>query len=198
MQGKGYTKNGSGLWEKDGKTVSLLIQSLILFTDITPVLVEQLRKGGFDASFNIPAGTTFTQKVFTGEMDAFMVGHGGSVEEPYDTLKLYHSRYSAPTGQQATQPYRWKNSEFDAIVDHMATVSPSDSATLTSLFKQAMQIWVPALPDIGLVQWFHRIPTNTTYWSNWSNENNPYINTCYWHRTSPLWIYSIKAKSKKS
>ena len=198
MQGKGYTKNGSGLWEKDGKTVSLLIQSLILFTDITPVLVEQLRKGGFDASFNIPAGTTFNQKVFTGQMDAFMLGHGGSVEEPYDTLKLYHSRYSAPTGQQSTQPYRWKNPQFDAIVDHMATVSPSDTATLTSLFKQAMQIWVPALPDIGLVQWFHRIPTNTTYWTNWPNENNPYINTCYWHRTSPLWIYSIKAKSKKS
>lgn len=198
MQSKGYTKNSSGLWEKDGKTVSMLIQSQILFTDITPVLVEQLRKGGFDASFNIPAGTTFTQKVFTGEMDAFMNGHGGSVEEPYDTLKLYHSRYSAPTGQQATQPYRWKNPQFDAIVDQMATVSPNDSSTLSNLFKKAMQIWVPELPDIGLVQWFHRIPTNTTYWTNWPSATKPYINTCYWHRTSPLWIYSIKAKSKKS
>ncbi|MBO0701646.1 MAG: twin-arginine translocation signal domain-containing protein [Candidatus Dormibacteraeota bacterium] len=197
MKGKGYKKNNSGLWEKDGKTVSMLILSQILFTDITPVLVEQLRKGGFDASFQIPAGTTFTQKVFTGEMDAFMNGHGGSVEEPYDTLKLYHSRYSAPTGQQATQPYRWKDPKFDAIVDQMAQVPPDDFAQLSSLFKKAMDIWVPALPDIGLVQWFHRIPTNTTHWTNWSSAKNPYINTCYWHRTSPLWIYSIKSKSKK-
>ncbi|MFZ0217053.1 MAG: ABC transporter substrate-binding protein [Candidatus Dormiibacterota bacterium] len=197
MQGKGYTKNSSGLWEKNGKTISMLIQSQILFTDITPVLVEQLRKGGFDASFDIPAGTTFTQKVFTGEMDAFLNGHGGSVEEPYDTLKLYHSRYSAPTGTQATQPYRWKNTQFDAIVDQMATVNPSDFSTLSSLFEKAMKIWVPALPDIGLVQWFHRIPTNSSFWTNWPDASNPFINTCYWHRTSPLWIYSIKSKAKK-
>ncbi|MGH7918862.1 MAG: ABC transporter substrate-binding protein [Candidatus Dormibacteraceae bacterium] len=196
MKGKGYTKNGQGLWVKNGKTVSLLIESQILFNDITPVLVEQLRKGGFDASFEVPANTTWTQKVFTGEMDAFLNGHGGSVEEPFDTLNLYHSRYSAPTGQQATQPYRWSNPQFDALVDKMATVPPDDFSSLSTLFKQAMAIWVPALPDIGLVQWFHRIPTNHSFWTNWPDANDPFINTAFWHRTSPLWIYSIKSKGK--
>lgn len=194
MKGKGYTKNGSGFWEKDGKEMTMVIQSLILFQDITPVLVEQLRKGGFNASFTIPAGTVWTQKVFTGEMDAFMDGHGGSVQEPFDTLNLYHSRYSAPTGQQATQPYRWVNHGFDSIVDQMAQVSPDDVSSLTQLFRKAMEIWVPALPDIGLVQWFHRIPTNNAFWTNWPDAQNPYINTAFWHRTSPLWLYSIKSK----
>ena len=195
MKGKGYSKNGQGLWEKNGKTVSMLIESQILFTDITPVLVQQLREGGFDASFEIPAGTTFTQKVFTGQMDGFLNGHGGSVEEPFDTLNLYHSRYSAPTGQMATQPYRWVDTKFDSIVDQMAQVPPSDFAQLSTLFKQAMDIWIPALPDIGLVQWFHRIPTNHSYWTNWPDATNPYINSCFWHRISPLWIYSIKSKT---
>ncbi|MFN8512528.1 MAG: hypothetical protein U0232_07935 [Thermomicrobiales bacterium] len=40
-----------------------------------------------------------------------------------------------------------------------------------------MQIWIPALPDVGLVQWFHRIPTNTTYWTGFPDEKNPYINS---------------------
>lgn len=196
MQGKGYSKNGQGLWEKNGQTIPILIESMILFTDITPVLVQQLREGGFDASFEIPAGTTWTQKVFSGEMDAFIDGHGGSVEEPFDTLNLYHSRYSAPTGQTATQPYRWSNSQFDAIVDKMAQVPPDDFNQLSTLFKQAMGIWIPALPDIGLVQWFHRIPTNHAFWTNWPDDKTPYINSCYWHRTSPLWLYSIKSKGK--
>lgn len=196
MKGKGYTKNSQGLWEKGGKTVSLLIEGQILFNDITPVLVQQLRKGGFDASFEVPAGTTWTQKVFTGEMDAFLNGHGGSVLEPFDTLNLYHSRYSLPTGQQATQPYRWSNPQFDAIVDKMAQISPDDFAQLSTLFKQAMAIWIPALPDIGLVQWFHRIPTNHAYWNNWPDAQHPWINSCFWHRISPLWLYTIKSNAK--
>jgi peptide/nickel transport system substrate-binding protein len=196
MQGKGYTKNSQGLWAKNGQTVPILIESMILFTDITPVLVQQLRTGGFDASFEIPAGTTWTQKVFTGEMDAFIDGHGGSVEEPFDTLNLYHSRYSAPTGQTANQPYRWSNPQFDALVDQMAKVAPDDFSQLSTLFKQAMAIWIPALPDIGLVQWFHRIPTNEAFWTNWPDEKTPYINSCFWHRTSPLWLYSIKSRGK--
>ena len=33
------------------------------------------------------------------------------------------------------------------------------------LFRKAMEIWLPELPDIQLVQNFHRIPMNTTYWT---------------------------------
>lgn len=194
MESKGYSKNGQGVWEKNGQTLSLLVLSQILFNDITPVLVEQLRKGGFDASFVVPAGTTFTQKVFTGEIDAFIDGHGGSVLEPFDTLNLYHSRYSAPTGTAANQPYRWVNQQFDSIVDKMAQIAPNDFDQLSSLFKRAMAIWIPALPDIGLVQLFHLIPTSEKYWTNWPDAKKPYINTAFWHRTSPLWIYTIKSK----
>lgn len=191
MQGKGYEKDGKGFWAKDGKRFPLVIYTLILFQDITPVLVQQLRKAGFDASFKQATGPDFDERVSTGNMDAFILGHGGSVSDPYFTLRLYQSRYSAPTGERGTYPYRWSNKEYDRIVDEMGTTSPEDPK-LHDLFRQAMEIWVPELPDIGLVQWFHRIPTNTTYWTNWPSADNPYINTAYWHRTSPLWIHTIK------
>ncbi|HET8630144.1 MAG TPA: ABC transporter substrate-binding protein [Thermomicrobiales bacterium] len=192
MQKKGYTKNGDGLWTKDGKTISMVISCPgNLFQDIAPIVSQQLRKGGFDASFKLIQGPEYGQNLNTGNIDAFIQGHGGSVRDPYDTLALYHSRYSKPTGQQATQPYRWVNADYDKIVDQMSKISPDDPQTM-DLFKQAMAIWIPALPDIGLVQWFHRIPTNTTYWTAYPDENNPYINSCFWHRTSPLWINTIK------
>jgi peptide/nickel transport system substrate-binding protein len=166
MQSKGYEKDGKGFWAKDGKWFPFVIYTLILFQDITPVLVQQLRKAGFDASFKQATGPDFDERVSTGDMDAFILGHGGSVSDPYFTLRLYQSRYAAPTGERGTYPYRWSNKDFDAIVDEMGTTIPEDPK-LHDLFRQAMEIWVPALPDIGLVQWFHRIPTNTTYWTNW-------------------------------
>ncbi len=39
-----------------------------------------------------------------------------------------------------------------------------------------MEIWLPDLPDIQLVQNFHRIPWNTTYWKNWPTAENAYVN----------------------
>ena len=189
MQSKGYSKDQGGFWSKGGKRFSMVILSSLLFQDITPILVEQLRKAGIDASFKMPqnSGTLIAQ----GAEDAFISGHGGSVRDPYFTLRLYQSRFSAPTGQPATYPYRWHNDDFDKIVDEMGTTSEDDPKMVT-LFAHALEIWMQALPDVGLVQWFHRIPTNTTYWSNWPNESNPYINTGYWHRTSPMFINSIK------
>lgn len=195
MQSKGYTKDSGGFWAKGGQRFSMLISALILFQDITPVLVQQLRKGGFDASFRIVVGDEFSQKLYTGEMDGYLFGHGGSVRDPYPTAKLYHSRYSAPTGQQAVYPYRWVNKEYDKLVDQMGQLAVTDSK-LPTMFRDAMKIWIPELPDIGLVQWFHRIPTDTKYWTNWPTESNPYINSCYWHRTSPLWINTIKPAQK--
>lgn len=191
MEGKGWAKDSGGFWAKDGKRFPFIIYTLILFQDITPVLVQQLRKAGFDASFKQATGPDFDEHVSTGNMDAFILGHGGSVSDPYFTLRLYQSRYAKPTGERATYPYRWSNAEYDEIVDTMGTTSPEDPK-LHDLFRQAMDLWIPALPDVGLVQWFHRIPTNTTYWTNWPSEENPYINSAYWHRTSPLWIHSLK------
>lgn len=189
MQAKGYAKDQGGFWAKGGKRMSMVILIFQIFQDITPVLVAQLRKAGFDADFKTPdnAGTLEAE----GSEDAFISGHGGSVRDPYFTLRLYQSRFSAPTGQPAVYPYRWKDDNFDKIVDQMGQTAPSDPK-LEQLFHQAMQIWIPALPDIGLVQWYHRIPVSTMYWTNWPNEKNPYINTANWHRTSPLWINTLE------
>lgn len=189
MQSKGYAKDQGGFWAKDGKRLSIVVITFPVEQDVTPVVVEQLRKGGFDASFKMP--TDFGTLIFTGAADAFVFGHGGSVQDPYFTARLYQSQYSAPTGQPAGQPYRWKNDAYDKLVDQMGQIA-SDDPKLEQLFHQAMEIWVPQLPDIPLVQFYHRNPVNTTYWTNWPDANNPYINSANWHRTCELMILGLK------
>jgi hypothetical protein len=55
-----------------------------------------------------------------------------------------------------------------------------------------MEIWLPELPDIQLVQGFHRIPINTTYWKNWPSAENPYINPTHWHLTWSIVMWSLQ------
>ncbi|MCK5732576.1 MAG: hypothetical protein KAI38_00195 [Candidatus Latescibacteria bacterium] len=54
-----------------------------------------------------------------------------------------------------------------------------------------MDIWLRELPSFPILQWYHRIPHNETYWKNWPTAQNPYINSAYWHRTwllvEPAW-----------
>ena len=57
---------------------------------------------------------------------------------------------------------RWKNADYDKIVDEVYVTDPNNVAKLKDLFHAAMEIWMPELPDIQLVQNFHRIPMNTT------------------------------------
>ena len=96
-----------------------------------------------------------------------------------------------PTGTSAEYFWRWGDPRFDEIVDRMAEVAPSDPE-LVPLYREAMQIWLSELPAIPLLQWYHRIPHNETYWTNWPSEENPYINSAYWHRGWLLVLLNLK------
>ena len=66
MTEAGFTKNGDGLWEKDGATIDATIQGFEgIHSDIVPILVEMLRNGGFDASINF--GTDAYQNMADGK-----------------------------------------------------------------------------------------------------------------------------------
>ena len=105
---------------------------------------------------------------------------------------MYTSQWWAPTGENCadTRP-RWKNEEYDAIVDEMGTTSPDDEAKMQELFDKAMAIWYENLPEVPVVEWYHRTPQNTTYWTNWPNNDNAY-NTSFWHLTFPMTVWNLE------
>ena len=110
-----------------------------------------------------------------GQYQAMIYGHGGSISDPYNTLRLYQS-VSAPSASPAawsTTP-SGRTRTFDKIVDEIGMTPMTDKAKLTELFRKAMEIWLPELPDIQLTEFHHRIPMNTTYWKNWPTAENPY------------------------
>ncbi len=147
-------------------------------------MTEQLRQAGFDATFQLPAD--FATRIQTGEAKAFLWGHGGSMREPFSTLdRLYHARWYKPTGQNTNGQnlYRWNNKPFSDIVDQMGPLA-EDDPKLKDLWVKAMEIWLPELPDVQLIQTVIAVPMNTTYWTNWPSAQKPYIHEGFWHRTA--------------
>jgi peptide/nickel transport system substrate-binding protein len=191
MTEAGYEKNADGFWAKDGETFDCDIWAGVpLFGDIAPVTAEFLRQAGFPSNHVTPPD------VWTGKGDGramlHLFGHGGSVWDPWTTLQMYHSQWWKPTGEDCGQNRsRWQNEDYDAIVEEMSRTDPEDLDTMQDLFKKAMEIWYQYLPEVPLVEWYHRTPQNTTYWTNWPNNDNAY-NTSFWHQTFPLTLWNIE------
>ncbi|HET7767987.1 MAG TPA: ABC transporter substrate-binding protein [Chloroflexota bacterium] len=192
MQGKGWTKDREGFWTKAGKRFQMdLFGAGAIHADIGPIITEQLRRGGFDTSFSIP--TDVGTRRANGDAKAFITGHGASIADPYFTLRLFHGSNYRPTGENVPGGAlsRWRNSQYDAIVDEMSAV-PMRDQRLLELFRGAMSIWLKELPNAPLIQWFHRIPMNQTYWTGYPTVLNSYLNGAFWHLTFPLMLQRLE------
>jgi peptide/nickel transport system substrate-binding protein len=193
MTGAGFTKDADGFWVgADGTRPDTDVYGAVpIFADLAPVVSEMLRQAGFDSTHAAPPDV-WTLKG-NGQALLHFFGHGGSVADPYTTLDMYHSRWVRPTGETNAggNRSRWGNEAYDAIVEEMSRTHPDETDKMQELFNQAMAIWYEELPEVPLVQWFHRIAMNTTYWTGWPNSDNPY-NTAYWHITFPITLWNLE------
>lgn len=194
MEEAGFAKNADGLWEKDGQTISAVINGFEgIHSDIVPVLVEMLRAGGFDSSVNF--GNDAYQNMVDGKAGMYMWGHGASLKDPYAAFELFHGRYSAEIGTTAgtNRWSRYNNPEFDAILDQMAPLA-SDDPEFHALAVQAMEIYWRDQIDIPIIQWLHRIAYNQTYWINWPTQDNLAAGTngAFWAHTGQLVVVYLQ------
>jgi len=189
---KGFKKDSTGFWvDPQGNRIKLdIIGFGSTGPTIGPVITEQLRRNGVDASISLPPD--FDDRFQKGQFNGAIYGHGGSVNDPYHTLRLYQGASEAVPGGHLVNFARWKNPAYDKIVDEVYVTDMTNKAKLVELWRKAMEIWIPELPDIQLVHNIHRIPMNTTNWTNWPTEQNPYINGAFWHLTYALVLWNLQ------
>jgi peptide/nickel transport system substrate-binding protein len=193
MEEAGFTKNADGWWAfEDGSPIDGdLYAAVPLFGDIAPVVAEQLRSAGFKCEHKVPPDV-WAAKV-DGRASMFLFGHGGATIDPYDTFMLYVKANAAPMGEQSWGNItRWDDPEFATLRDEMNNTA-MDDPKMQDIFKQMMAIWYEQLPDCPLVQWFHRIPVNKWYFTNWPNVENPVMNSALWHLTMLQVVLQLQA-----
>ena len=66
---------------------------------------------------------------------------------------------------------------------------PDDKEKMKELWLKAMTIWLPELPDVQLMQFYHRLPMNLTYWKGYPTKDDPYVNPAFFHSTYGLVLH---------
>jgi peptide/nickel transport system substrate-binding protein len=192
LTAKGWTKDGNGMWQDEsGQPVSLEIISFFDFTSVGPVVVEQFKRAGIEATYAEPPN--MFDRFSAGDYTGALFGHGGSYSSDiYYSLRLYQTASTKIPGGHLVNFSRWNNSEYDQLVDELYGTSPTEMDKVMEIWRRCMELWLPEIPDIQISQGLHRLPTNTTYWTNWPDAENPYVNTAHWHLTWPLVVHTLK------
>ena len=178
MMASGYSKDSDNFWTKDGERVSITLEIPSWIRPQGPFLEQQLQDAGFDAIFKQGEPATIGDRLRLGETEVVWV-QCGSINEPYDTFKSYHSKNSAPPGEPyagAVQGGRYENSEMDAILDEMEAMlhSPNDPRYV-ELARNAMDLFLRDMPVIHIAEELHVIVHNTNYWTGWPGVEDPYV-----------------------
>lgn len=197
MTGKGYTKDGDGLWvDADGNHITFTIiyrSGETLNMKEAPIIVQQLRDAGFDVDSQALESAVFYNAVYSGEAVAWFGSTLGSVSDPYTTLEFFTSKYYKPIGENTdAKSYRWRNSEYDALIEKMSALS-SDDPAFQEAANKALEIWLSELPALPLMQQYLLTPFNTTYWTNWPTVDNNYIQPTEWWYNCNIMIHNVHA-----
>jgi hypothetical protein len=179
LMGKlGFKKGGDGFWaDASGAKPNMKIYVPDWLKKYGPPLGKQLRDAGFDASFDTSPG--LDTQVQTGEQALHFGCHrpaGVKGMDPYFMLSIFESQYYRPTGEPAPISWatsRYRNPEYDAVVDKISPLGVDDPKTL-DYFSQAMDLWFKDLPMVYVSQLIIRYPMNTTYWTGWPSKDKPY------------------------
>jgi len=122
------------------------------------------------------------------KLNAFCPGDS----DPYDNLALFHSKHWRPLGERAPwyemNSFRYRNPEYDKIIDELAVTPPSERDKVLRLFRSAISIWLKDLPVIPIALAPALVPVNTFYWKGFPTADNPWIMPTPWWATMNLLI----------
>lgn len=186
MKEAGYTRDAQKFWVKDGKRAGGDMHGLSIVNQIGPLVQQQFRRAGFDVTFYSQPDST--RIMAAGQCPLVLSGHSGSsIFDPLATLEAFHSKNYAPVGRPSFFFARMHNKQYDALVDPIYSLPPGDKA-IPGLVHKAMEVWYSLVPEIPIQQYYHRLPLNRTYWTNWPSTENPYAPPAPNHVTTSAYI----------
>jgi peptide/nickel transport system substrate-binding protein len=149
----GWTKNASGVREKDGvpmKFEILTAANADLLVPTIEAMAGQWSRIGVQASTRgVPIGVIIDQLLRTRTFDMILIGNNLVSADP-DMTPYYHSRNTVPGALNAGG---YSNPTMDAILDKaVATLDRSERKALYAQFQNIFAEDPPGIPVVSLVQ----------------------------------------------
>ena len=179
LKAKGYNKGADGKWMQPGGAPWSLTVLTPPGDSLGPVLARQLQAAGIDTVFRNMQDSAYWDAVSTGNFEAAVSFHCGSLYDPWQTLEHMHGKYVAAAGAKQSNVRaltRYNNPALNSLLDKMeaSRPSPADSEYM-KLVKEATQIVLTDLPQLTLAEEVQVVVFNTNYWTGYPSAQDPYI-----------------------
>ena len=201
IEANGWTKNRAGFYEKNGKRLSLNIQTHEGFIEkrrIAEIVVEQLRAAGINTATRAVAGSTWDDNKAFGNFEAVMDWDAcGSVNEPWMSMNRYTQQFLRPIGERSpgnNNFVRWRGEgaeKYSEIVSQIG-VLPLGDPKIRPLVAEAMAIFMAEQVVIPITQARKLVPFDTTYWTGWPTEQNNYNHPATWWMSTHQIIHRLR------
>jgi peptide/nickel transport system substrate-binding protein len=179
LEAAGFSKGADGMFQTpDGKPFKLSLINNGGFTDW--VAAVQVIKGSFKESgieletLNLN-GNEYNRRLSQGQFElAYMSANQGPT--PYYELRdVLYGAYAQPIGTDTSRNYeRWNDPATDKLIESYDTLlDEADQMEVVKGLEQIMLEEVPVIPVTQNVAWSQ---TDTTRFTNWPTEDNPYAN----------------------
>jgi hypothetical protein len=202
LTGLGFERGADGVWvTPEGIRLELTILVPAPWIEKRrwgAVVADQLREGGIDAVLKIVEVGPFGDALMSGMFDAVTIWSCPGDTDVAFTLENWHSKFWRPVGVPAPGWHanieRYKNPEYDEIVDEIMMTHPAEVDKIVGLFKSAMEILIRDLvPGPMVAQARKLIPFDTYYWIGWPSADNPWIHPADWWGSFLLTILGYKS-----
>jgi peptide/nickel transport system substrate-binding protein len=172
----GYTKKGNSLVGKDGKKVTMTIETPNGFTDWlqgAQTLQQQLKAVGITVTIRTPEYAAWNQALQNGTFDAAISSFGGTGSPYVDFFNTLSSKQTAPVGKPAASNFsRFSDPATDKLLDQLQReTQPAQQQTSVHALEHVMVNQVPVLALWYGGTWGEYA---TKGFTGWPSASNPY------------------------
>lgn len=180
----GCERDAEGFWSYNGERLSFEIISPSGFEAqserLSYACASQWYDFGFDATVHAAEASLFNS---ADDMGTYTVGSYwpacGVMKDLYSQLRGWHSKYYTPSGSVTSgSTARFRSEKLDVILDKMAPLVSGDETY--ELSKEALMVFVDEAAWLPMFGTSKLVPTNSTYWTNYPDSENPYNGPWWW------------------
>ena len=180
----GCERDSEGFWCYNGERITFEIVAPSGFETQSERLAyacqSQWYEFGFDVTVQASEASYFHNCASPGNYTAGAWWPScGVMQDLYSQLRGWHSDYYRPIGENSVgSTTRFESERLDAILDEMAPL-PSGEETY-ELSKEALMVMADEVAWLPMFGTSKLVPTNSTYWTNFPDSENPYNGPWWW------------------
>ncbi len=174
LKSAGFTKNSSGIFEKNGQPLSFTIKTISGYSDwdsSLQIISQELKAAGISVTVQDENSTPYTADIQGGHFQLAYAGSGGPAASPGPS-PYYELRGWLFSGNIGSTNYsRFKSSAADSLFNRYPAASKAQQVQIIHQIQQLMVSQIPFIPTTEGVDWYQY---DTTKIGGWPTQSNPY------------------------